>query len=949
MSTGSLLRPVCLALAALLCAGASAEERILGEIMAVNTTPVAREGVAVAPKDTLGFAFADGKAVVMDGDKALPTQAANGILAAWVKLAPGESKKLVVREGDAAASLAAIKEKLLRPEADTPSSTTFTVLGNENKWRLRVEKTPKGVSFLGDGKNGIAGAPAFDVWVFGPDLPTSDPWVTALPKTMKEAADYTAEAVTTGPLLNIYKLAWANDLAKIGQEVFLAAGDPAARFEVTVESKTRIQQIMFACHDWGSYDCDSARFYPENERPAGLYNPGKGRHHGKYAAAPGYAYAFSETKGGLGIAIPEPGLFSRLAYGISGTQDLGFFRYKPAKGIGSQFFFEVAESGMLLDQAPGTVFKGTAYAVIGGAAGDGETQFQRLRGELKLVKADTSLPPPKNEPSISIERVWPNKVLYARNEDATCDVVLRNWRPTPATVELTLTQARELDSPTPLATQKIGLAPLERKVVNFKWNTGADEFGRELRATARFDGKTVAEASECCVVADDWLKVMQDSTGSDRGFYCNLRRIHNVVTEKGSLRVPEGDVELLFRDAYNINGKKLREELAACKAEGVKPCFYIYVGELKWGSTDSAWDPRKILFGANGQPERMHADILTPNIFDEKFRDWLVGEFDWAIANLGWEAVFFDVSQAPYEYARDKFDWEGKKAGAALGTDPDTIAAAFYKDFLARIKATHPKFQFTHNPEVFKSEFLAPKSYAAAGNMVMLEMGGGGGALCEANGVYGQWDSMCASMLRQRETKRRYGYDSVRTYPLTMCPLGGETCYRTFVALTFASGFNNALGGDLPSGSPQADWMVKYMRFGGARYCSFIYDDTITWINDKLPVSVTAPENVLWKDFVFKRELPGETQLITHLVQLPPSKTVWRQPEGQKTLTNLQMTITPPPGKTVKEVWLLSPDRNTADQKLEFKVADGKASITVPDLLVYDVLVARLVNRAGAK
>ena len=73
-------------------------------------------------------------------------------------------------------------------------------------------------------------------------------------------------------------------------------------------------------------------------------------------------------------------------------------------------------------------------------------------------------------------------------------------------------------------------------------------------------------------------------------------------------------------------------------------------------------------------------------------------------------------------------------------------------------------------------------------------------------------------------------------------------------------------------------------------------DDKIAWIADTLPVTVTAPENVLWKDFVFRRELPGETQIITHLVQLPPSKIVWRQPEGQKTIINLPLTITPPAG-----------------------------------------------------
>lgn len=935
MKISQLIGNACIAVATCFCITASAEDRILGEIMAVNTAPVPLVGVAIATKGALGFEFADGKAVVMDGAKMLPTQASDGILAAWIRLEPGETRKLTVREGDAAATLEGIKDKLLKPQAD---ANAFMTLGADGKLHLRIEKTPKGISFFGDGKNGITGSPAFDVWVFGPDSDKTDCWVTAIPKTMKEAKDYAVEAVATGPLINIYKILWTNDLAKIGQEITVAAGAPVARFDITVESKSRIQQIMMGLHDWGTYDCDSAKFYPDGDRPYGQYRANTGRHFGKYVSTPEYAYAFSETKGGIGIAVHEPGLFSRLAYGVSGTQDASYFRYKPAKGLGTKFLFEVAESGILLDKAPGSIFKGTAYAFIGGSPDDGEKIFQRLSGELRLVNSNEVIPPKKG-PSVTIERIWTNKVLYALNEDATCEVVIRNWRGTPATVELELSQSRELEDAKPLDNKKIDLAPLERKVIIFKWNTGTGEFGREVRAIAKVDGKTIAEASDACVVADDWLKVMQD--GSDRRFYCNLRRIHNVVLDNGSLRIPEGDAELGSRGQYNINGRKLREEIAAFKAEGTKPCFYIYIGNSRWNSLSFDLDPKKILYLNNGQPDVGQFEILSANIFDEKFRDWLLGEFDWAINNIGWEAAFLDVSQAPFDYAKNKFDWEGKKAGSKLGTDPDSIAAEFYKDLLSKVKAKHPKFQFMHNPEVFKSEFQSPKSFEAAGKMVMLEMGGGGVSIVTPNNIYGQWDTMCASLLRQRETKRRYGYDAIRTYPLSICPLGGETCYRTFVALTFANGFNNSFNGDLPPGSPQADWLVKYMRFGGARYCSFIYDDNIKWISDKLPVTVNAPDKVLWKDFVFARELPGETQIITHLVQLPPSKIVWRQPEGQATLKNIPMTIDMPAGKKLKEVWLLSPDRDKEAEKLDSIVKNGKLEITVPDLTIYDIVVAR--------
>jgi len=55
------------------------------------------------------------------------------------------------------------------------------------------------------------------------------------------------------------------------------------------------------------------------------------------------------------------------------------------------------------------------------------------------------------------------------------------------------------------------------------------------------------------------------------------------------------------------------------------------------------------------------------NISAQGFRDWLVDQFDRAINNLGWEACFLDVSQAPPQAARERFDWQGKPAGQELG------------------------------------------------------------------------------------------------------------------------------------------------------------------------------------------------------------------------------------------------------------------------------------------
>ena len=228
-------------------------------------------------------------------------------------------------------------------------------------------------------------------------------------------------------------------------------------------------------------------------------------------------------------------------------------------------------------------------------------------------------------------------------------------------------------------------------------------------------------------------------------------------------------------------------------------------------------------------------------------------------------------------------------------------------------------------------------------------MGGGGGAITDKASVFGKWKGVINTFNSIRETKRRYNVEQVRSYIMALSALGGDTCSKTMDALAFASNFGTGTPCP-PAGSPQGEAHRLYMKFGAARYSALIYGKNLKWIDpDKNPFALTAPQHVFWREYAYERPTAEGKDLICHLVQLPPNEYVYRQPEGQKQLKDLKATVEIPAGMTLKEIRLLSPDRSESDRKLEFTVTGGKATTTIPDLLVYDVLVARFAKTGGAK
>jgi Beta-galactosidase len=105
--------------------------------------------------------------------------------------------------------------------------------------------------------------------------------------------------------------------------------------------------------------------------------------------------------------------------------------------------------------------------------------------------------------------------------------------------------------------------------------------------------------------------------------------------------------------------------------------------------------------------------------------------------------------------------------------------------------------------------------------------------------------------------------------------------------------------------------------------------DAIKWATGKdLSINVSAPLTVTMQ------LTEKEGKMMVHLINYNVEK--------EKSVKNISVSLKIPAGKQVKELLLLSPDRD-GYESLNYSVKDGRAVFTVPNLEVYDLVVVNLI------
>lgn len=128
---------------------------------------------------------------------------------------------------------------------------------------------------------------------------------------------------------------------------------------------------------------------------------------------------------------------------------------------------------------------------------------------------------------------------------------------------------------------------------------------------------------------------------------------------------------------------------------------------------------------------------------------------------------------------------------------------------------------------------------------------------------------------------------------------------------------------------PTAEMLNKYWKLP-VNYLEMV--NAIKWAaGTDLSIDVQAPLTVITE----LTEQKEKDKMMLHLINY----NVWRE----KLVKNINVSLKIPTGKRVKELLLLSPDRE-GSASLPFNVKDGRAVFKVPSLEVYDLVVVKLTN-----
>jgi hypothetical protein len=185
----------------------------------------------------------------------------------------------------------------------------------------------------------------------------------------------------------------------------------------------------------------------------------------------------------------------------------------------------------------------------------------------------------------------------------------------------------------------------------------------------------------------------------------------------------------------------------------------------------------------------------------------------------------------------------------------------------------------------------------------------------------------------------KYVYESMKTMITPARDAGGEmyahcpTGTKVFNAHMCAMVFANR--GHFSSPTSLGHWYKFAMRYG-----ALLYDPALK-VAPATGIKVQTDASLWWKDTVYRRKLPGKReQLIVHLINPPVNLKVDQKVKTAPVVRrNVRVSVPVPGGSQLSAVWSLSPDPDTHANRLEASVTGGSATVEVPELAFWEVVV----------
>ena len=607
--------------------------------------------------------------------------------------------------------------------------------------------------------------------------------------------------------------------------------------------------------------------------------------------------------------------------------------------------------------------------------------------------------------TVMVVAIKPNKILYEESESATAKVTLINTMDTTQTVTLTAWLYADLDNVRNVAQTNISIAAGGKTEWNIDYNVGSDTYGRALEVQVMdASGKELDRWQEYYQVGREWLRVQMHTFSR----YNNM--VHFFASEPTDWGIQSTSVEeyIAGQPGYHVKVNSRRNQIKSYQKTGKKITFYqnASLGGIM-GYEEMRKHPEYVLYDENGQfsvdpvyggypsPMEIASPIetgprrtLRKPYLGRKLTPW-----QHCLANFGMEEVIEYGAKCIREYSKQHgfdgvfidglisatkgYGYDGKINIPENKEEVARLNARLQNLYCNILKEENPFFGTWYN-----YAYSVPDYYRRKDGYALLGAGSGeGDSDCWIRAM-NNWKNVSCLMEWQhtfrsgegqgRRVKycfnalcenrdyivQKYGGNAIVGYvdiPISQeLDKPGPTRWgwptlNYFMAQIIASQHHIVFPVlPLPSLEPSFQFQT--------RYSSLLWSPDIRVVPEaERTVTVNAPEELLWKRLVYRRDTKDGYDLIIHLVRIPPTEK-WdiKWINEPPPITGVSVSAVTGSG-TVQSIYACRPSHFEEEQQvvakalkaLKAETVDAKTTVAVPPFRYYTMVVLRVKKQAA--
>jgi hypothetical protein len=604
--------------------------------------------------------------------------------------------------------------------------------------------------------------------------------------------------------------------------------------------------------------------------------------------------------------------------------------------------------------------------------------------------------------TVMITSITPNKILYEEEEEATARVVIRNTTDAEQTVSVTAMQLVDVDQGREVAQQRLTIAAGAESAWTVRYTVGPEMYGQALEVRVTDEAGTMLDRwQEYYQVGKEWFRVQMHSGGR----YNNMQHWFSAEPTSWGIQPYEADRIVGEQGGMPISPRGLQEYARHWKVAGKHTTFYqnVHFSGIM-GYEEMRKHPEYVLYDPNGQfavdpvyggyPDPMvlgspleagEKRVAKKSYLDRPYTVWMHAPANFAMEKAveygarcikahaqrtGYAGVFIDGTVT----AMLGYDYQGQRN---LPEDREAIArlnARIQERYYSVLKGDDPYFGTWYN-----HSYRWPPIARLTDSTLLLGSGTEGdvsdawiravfsrknvSCLMEMSipfhtGGYEGLDRKPSEFLNVLCNNRDYivqRYDGNAIIGYVYPPIStdlekpgvskwGWPTVNYYMALVTASQHHIVIADNWPSADPALQFQTRYSRF--------LWSPDIAVVDDaEQVISVTTPEEVWWKRFVYRRETDQGYDLIVHLVRIPPTTERWDINWVDEPVPLSGVTVGVQAGAgVVQEAHAMRPyhfeeAQQPVQAQLDARVKDGAVLVDVPPFRYHTMLVLRVKAR----